>query len=216
MALKTVKIPEVQIQVDLVHDQPRRKVGLMGGTFNPPHLGHLLVAEQVLSQLGLDEVIFIPDNKPPHIDGKKTISAQTRLKMTKLSIQGNPHFSVSDIELKRGGVSYTYDTVQQLRREHPENEYYFIIGGDMVEYLPTWYKIDELVKIVNFVGVKRPGYQLTSPYPVLWVDVPGFEVSSSLIRQKVASGCSIRYLVRDEVADFIKEEGLYQDGSSLQ
>ena len=211
MAVKTVEIPQVKIQVDLFSDQPKRKVGLFGGTFNPPHLGHMLVAQQVLSQLGLDEIIFIPDNKPPHVDEKKTIDAKTRLEMTRLSAQGNPSFRVSDLEIRRGGKSYAYDTIKQLRQEHPENEYYFIIGGDMVEYLPTWHKIDDLIKIVNFVGVRRPGFKTTSPYPVLWVDVPAFEISSSLIRQKVAQGCSIKYLVRDEVADFITEEGLYQN-----
>lgn len=189
----------------------KKRIGLMGGTFNPPHLGHLMMAEQVKSQLGLDQVLFMPDNIPPHVDTKTAVSAKNRLEMVRLSIVDNPDFGIEDIELRRGGISYSYDTLCQLKELHPENEYYFIIGGDMVAYLPKWHRIDELVKLVNFVGVSRPGYSKETPYPILWVDVPNFEISSTEIRKKIALGCSIKYLVTTEVEEYIRKEGLYRD-----
>ena len=106
--------------------------------------------------------------------------------MVKLRDEGKPKLGVEDIELKRGRGYYRYDTVKNLKQVHPENDYYFIIGGDMVEYFPKWYRIDELVKMIQFVAVSRYGFKRTSKYPLLWVDVPTIGVSSSLIRQKVA------------------------------
>jgi nicotinate-nucleotide adenylyltransferase len=209
--VSNVTINHTKTKVSQAQMLPKKQIGLMGGTFNPPHLGHLMIAEQVKSQLGLDKVLFMPDNVPPHVDAKETISAQTRLEMVRLSIADNPGFGIEDIELNRGGVSYSYDTLVQLKELHPENDYYFIIGGDMVEYLPKWYRIDELVKLVNFVGVTRNGYAKTSPYPILWVDAPIFDISSTQIRKKVALGCSIKYLVTPTVEKYIREEGLYHE-----
>ncbi len=207
----TVKTPQVAVLSQVDYQGPKKKIGLLGGTFNPPHLGHLVMADQVLDQLDLDEVLLMPDNLPPHVDTKETIAAKQRLEMVKLSVEGNPKLGIEDIELKRGGVSYSYDTVKYLKQLHPENDYYFIIGGDMVEYLPKWYRIDELVKMIQFVAVSREGFKRTSKYPLLWVDVPTIGVSSSLIRQKVAQGCSIKYLVTDGVAQYIDKEGLYRE-----
>lgn len=187
----------------------KKRVGILGGTFNPPHIGHLIIAEQVYQQLGLKKIFFMPDANPPHVDHKEAIPAKHRQKMVELSIADNPHFKLEDCELKRGGISYTYDTVTELLKKHPDYEIYFIIGGDMVEYLPKWYKIDKLVQLVHFVGVKRAGYPLTSPYPILWVDVPLIQISSTQIRDKIAAGQSIRYLVPDQVAEYIRKEGLY-------
>lgn len=189
----------------------KKRIGLLGGTFNPPHIGHLIIAEQVKSQLCLDQVLFMPDNLPPHVDHKTAIAAKQRLEMVRLSIVGNSGFGIEDIELQRGGISYSYDTICQLKKMHPENEYYFIIGGDMVAYLPKWHRIEELIKLVNFVGVSRPGYLKESLYPILWVDIPRLEISSSEIRKKVAMGCSIKYLVTSQVEEYIQKEGLYRD-----
>ena len=183
----------------------------MGGTFNPIHHGHLIMAEQVKSQLDLDKVMFMPDNLPPHVDAKSAIDAKYRLKMAELAIETNPDFEIEDIELKRGGVSYTYDTMKELTLRNPETEYYFIIGGDMVEYLPKWHRIADLIKLVNFVGVERPGYRHRSEYPIVWVDVPHIEISSSMIREKIRHDCSIKYLVPDAVEEYIREEGLYRE-----
>ncbi|HIW88440.1 MAG TPA: nicotinate-nucleotide adenylyltransferase [Candidatus Ligilactobacillus excrementipullorum] len=196
---------------ELMFGAPKKRVGLMGGTFNPVHNGHLIVADQVASQLGLDQVVFLPDNLPPHVDKKEAIAAKDRVKMVRMAIAGNEKFTLDTLEVDRGGVSYTYDTIKELKARHPDVDYYFIIGGDMVEYLPKWNRIDELVKMVKFVGVKRTGAKMNSKYPILWVDVPTIDISSTLIRNKIKQGCSIRYLVPDAVAEYLKEEGLYRD-----
>lgn len=187
----------------------KKRVGLYGGTFNPIHTSHLIVADQVGNTLGLDEVLFLPDVIPPHVDQKGAIDPGLRIDMIQLAIEGNPLFGIELAEVKRGGISYTFDTVAQLKQAHPENDYYFIIGGDMVEYLPKWHRIDELAKMVTFVGVRRPGYQPKSKYPVIWVDAPLIDISSTDIRHRVQCGQSIRYLVPEKVATFIKEHRLY-------
>ena len=191
--------------------EKRKQVGILGGTFNPVHLAHLVMADQAGKNLGLDEVYLMPSYQPPHVDEKKTIDASHRLKMLELAIADNPFLKIDTIELTRKGKSYTYDTMKALTQNNPETDYYFIIGGDMVEYLPKWYKIDELVTMVNFVGIQRTGYTTETPYPVIWVDVPEIDISSTKIRQKIQQGCSVRYLVPDKVIDYIQKEGLYQD-----
>ncbi|MBZ2404602.1 nicotinate-nucleotide adenylyltransferase [Liquorilactobacillus hordei] len=187
----------------------KKRVGILGGTFNPPHMGHLIIADQVANQLDLDKMFFMPDSLPPHIDYKDAIAADKRRMMVELSISGNPLFNLETAELERGGVSYTFDTIIELKRRHPDYEYYFIIGGDMVDYLPKWYRIDELVKLVHFVGVARAGFPKESQYPVMWVDVPLIEISSTQIRWNIQHKCSIKYLVPENVENYIKEEGLY-------
>ncbi|GKS80944.1 putative nicotinate-nucleotide adenylyltransferase [Ligilactobacillus pabuli] len=211
MQTSTVDVPKIQVMSELMFGAPKKRVGLMGGTFNPVHNGHLIVADQVASQLGLDQVVFLPDNLPPHVDKKEAIAAKDRVKMVRMAIAGNEKFTLDTLEVDRGGVSYTYDTIKELKARHPDVDYYFIIGGDMVEYLPKWNRIDELVKMVKFVGVKRTGAKMNSKYPILWVDVPTIDISSTLIRNKIKQGCSIRYLVPDAVAEYLKEEGLYRD-----
>lgn len=185
-----------------------KKIGLLGGTFDPPHNGHLLIAEEVYHALQLDEVWFIPSNDPPHKDVSST-KADDRLAMTQLAIHSNQHFKVNTIEIERSGTSYTYDTVKELVEEFQDTEFYFIMGGDMVEYLPKWHKIEELLKLVTFVGVQRKGYKLSSPYPIQTVEIPLFDVSSTLIRERLHNKGSITYLVPDTVEAFIKEIGLY-------
>lgn len=194
-----------------VTTMPKKQVGLLGGNFNPIHQAHLLIAEQVGQKMGLDEVHLLPSYLPPHVDEKKTIDSTHRLAMVKLAIEDNSFLSVDTRELARKGKSYTIDTLLEMTAENPEIEYYFIIGGDEVAYLPKWHRIDELIRIVNFVGVKRASYTLESPYPIIWVDVPEIQLSSSYIRKQVKQGCSIRYLVPERVREYIAEEGLYLD-----
>jgi len=208
--VKTVSQTATKVMAEVVTDLPHRRVGIMGGTFNPPHLGHLIMAQQVGDQLGLDEVRFMPDAQPPHVDEKKTLPAKDRVNMVQRAIADNPLFKLETAELKRGGKSYTYDTMKAMKARHPETQYYFIIGGDMVDYLHTWYHIDDLVKLVTFVGIKRTGYPTTSQYPVIWVDAPLVDISSTQIRHKVSQGHTVRYLVPDAVADYIKEHQLYE------
>jgi len=209
-----VKISEqtsTQVATQMQATAKKRRIGILGGTFNPPHLGHLVIADQVATQLGLDQVLFMPDAEPPHVDRKLAIPAVDRVAMVQAAIKDNPRFKLELTEVQRGGKSYSYDTMLQLTREHPENQYYFIIGGDMVAYLPKWYRIDDLLKLVQFVGVCRQGFTRESPYPVLWVDVPSIGISSTMIRDQVRRGQSVRYLVPTMVALYIKEHLLYRD-----
>ncbi|MCP8616932.1 nicotinate-nucleotide adenylyltransferase [Salirhabdus salicampi] len=185
-----------------------KKVGLYGGTFDPPHLGHLIMAEEVREQLQLDEIWFIPTGVPPHKGGVDT-PAKHRLKMVELSIKGNRQFRMEPIEVNREGVSYTVDTVKTLKQKHPEVEFYFIIGADMVEYLSKWYKIDDLLVMVRFVGVNRKGHRLKSEYPVLEVTMPTIEISSTEVKKRLKEGRTISYFVPFEVKQYIRENGLY-------
>ena len=207
--LKAKYITEVEPLIQVQTTQPRKQVGILGGNFNPVHNQHLLIADQVGTALNLEKVYLMPEYLPPQVDEKDTIEAEHRLNMLKLAIADNPLFDIEQAELQRKGKSYTYDTMKALIAQNPDTDYYFIIGGDMVEYLPKWYKIDELVEMVQFVGVKRPGYSIDTPYPIIWLDAPMMDLSSSLIRKKIAQGCSIRYLVPEAVRNYILEKGLY-------
>lgn len=209
--LKTSVKATPQVQFQKVQTQPRKRVGIYGGTFNPVHNAHLLVADQVGTALCLNKVLLMPDNQPPHIDHKDTIAPKFRLDMLNLAVADNPLLGIETEEIKRGGISYSYDTMVALKRKHPDIDYYFIIGGDMVDYLPKWYRIDDLIKLVNFVGVRRPGAVNHSNYPVIWVDVPQVDISSSDIRQRVREGRSIKYMVPNKVEEYIKEHHLYYD-----
>jgi nicotinate-nucleotide adenylyltransferase len=194
-----------------IRTSPRKQVGILGGTFNPVHIAHLITADQVGKALGLETVALMPSNQPPHQDEKKTIDAVHRLQMLELAIVDNPLLSIEPIELQRAGKSYTYDTMKLLTEQNPDTDYYFIIGGDMVEYLPKWYKIDELMQMVNFVGVRRPNYPTETEYPIIWIDVPLMDVSSTQLRKKIAQSCSVNYLVPPNVVNYIQEKGLYLD-----
>ena len=133
-----------------------------------------------------------------------------RLKMLELAIEGIEGLEIETIELERKGISYTYDTMLLLNERDPDTDYYFIIGADMVDYLPKWHRIDELVEIVQFVGVQRPRYKAGTSYPVIWVDVPLMDISSSMVRDFVAKGRTPNFMLPKPVLDYIKKEGLYQ------
>ncbi|MED4969612.1 nicotinate-nucleotide adenylyltransferase [Geobacillus sp. NFOSA3] len=186
-----------------------RKIGIFGGTFDPPHYGHLLMANEVLHALQLSEIWFMPNRIPPHKQHEQVTKSEDRLRMLELAIADHPRFHIETIELEREGPSYTYDTIRQLLSMHPDHEFYFIIGADMVEYLPHWYKIAELIQLVTFVGVKRPGFSTETSYPIMEVEVPQFAVSSSMIRDRVRKGQTIRYLVPECVRLYIEERKLY-------
>ncbi|RRG18858.1 nicotinate-nucleotide adenylyltransferase [Weissella viridescens] len=205
MQIKT----KIQVQTATLEEQEPLKVGILGGTFNPPHYGHLMIGEQVADQLHLDQIRFMPNALPPHVDEKKAIDAKDRVNMVRAAIMGNRQFDIELSEVMRGGKSYTYDTMAALKEANPNVEYYFIIGGDEVAYLPTWHRIDELLELVHFVGVHRKGQPTETEYPVEWVEMPQLEISSTDIRQRIAEHRSIRYMVPDMVAAYIFKEGLY-------
>ncbi|MBM7569595.1 nicotinate-nucleotide adenylyltransferase [Aquibacillus albus] len=185
-----------------------KKIGLLGGTFDPPHNGHLLIAEEVYHSLGLDEVWFIPSYEPPHKEKSQT-PVHLRVEMLENAIMDNDHFFINAIEIERKGKSYTIDTIKYLKEQYSDFTFYFIIGADMVEYLPKWHNIDDLIEIIQFVGVKRTDFQLNSKYPIKEVNIPVMEISSTMIRDRVSQGKSIKYLVPDKVLDIIRENQLY-------
>lgn len=187
------------------------KIGILGGTFNPVHIGHLILAEEAREKLGLDKVIFIPTALPPHKDNVNIAPAVDRLKMLKLATKSNKYFAVSDVEIKRKGRSYTIDTLKELKKKYKNDELYFIIGSDLLKYLNEWKDLSQILKMVEFIAATRPGYSLEKipPYihtlPIRAVDVSGFEV-----RQCVNQGKSFGYLVMDKVFDYIKRKKLYK------
>lgn len=199
----------------------KEKLGLMGGTFDPVHLAHLHIAEEAREAFCLDRVLFIPAAQPPHKQGRKIASAAQRIAMVEMAIADNPHFELSLMEMERQGPSYSWLTVKELREKLPEAELYFITGSDSINDLPTWSHPRKLVGACHFIGTTRPeipfqeemlldffGRELRSRIHEL--QVPLMEISSTLIRQRIGEGRSIRYLVPPAVADYIEEEGLYQ------
>ncbi|WP_068616150.1 nicotinate-nucleotide adenylyltransferase [Paenibacillus tuaregi] len=192
-----------------------RRIGIMGGAFDPIHVGHLLVAEAARDQFALEEVWFMPSHLPPH-KRKAGVSGQMRLEMVTEAIAGNPAFKPLDIELKRGGISYTIDTMKELQRLHPDIRFHFIIGADMINYLPKWEGIEELVQMVTFIGLQRPGSMLElDSLPeyieeaVCLAEMPLVDISSSLIRKRIARGQSVRYMVPESVYEYMIRSGIY-------
>ncbi|WP_042203553.1 nicotinate-nucleotide adenylyltransferase [Paenibacillus camerounensis] len=191
------------------------KVGIMGGTFDPLHIGHMLAAEAARDSFSLDEIWFMPSHIPPH-KHEAGASGADRLAMVKYAVEGDQSFGILDWEIVRGGVSYTIDTVRRLRQEYPQHEFYFIVGADMVEYLPKWHGIHELVELLTFIGVGRPGTPLDlSALPdfisgkVLLADMPQVDISSTMLRSRAAGGRSIRYMVPEQVYEYVQRSGLY-------
>ncbi|WP_433743266.1 nicotinate-nucleotide adenylyltransferase [Falsibacillus pallidus] len=188
----------------------QKRVGLLGGTFDPPHLGHLIIANEILQSLSLDEVRFMPNQVPPHKNPSPSITSQHRVEMLELATKDVPSFKVEKIELERKGKSYTYETIKQLKAREPGTEFYFIIGADMIEYLPKWHKIDELIQLIQFVGVNRPRYSQISQYPVLLVETPDVDISSTMIRARLHESKSVRFLVPDDVIKYMEDHRLYE------
>lgn len=186
-----------------------KKIGIFGGTFDPPHNGHLIMANEVLHSLHLDQVWFMPNHIPPHKQDEHITASVHRLNMLKLAIEENPYFQIQTIELDRPGPSYTYDTMKLLKKKYHYAHFYFIIGADMIEYLPHWHRIEELLKLVSFVGIKRPGYSMESKYPIIDVEVPQFNVSSSMIRKRLEKAYTVDYLLPKKVIQYIEENHLY-------
>lgn len=187
------------------------KIGILGGTFNPIHIGHLILAQEVREKLNLDKIIFVPTYLPPHKDNSDIAPASTRMIMVKLAIKGNKCFLISDIEIKRNGCSYTIDTIKEFKKMYIQDELYFIIGSDLLKYLDDWKDLNEIIKMVNFIVATRPGYLLEkipsyiSTIPIRAVDVSGFE-----IRKAIRENRSFRYLVPDVVYKYIIKNKLYK------
>ena len=208
--------------MDILSQRPR--LGILGGTFNPIHLGHLIMAKDAMEQFELSKVLFMPCAQPPHKSPKDLAPAHHRLAMLEAAIEGDLHFGVSDVEIQRGGVTYTIDTVRVLAAEHPEAELCFIIGADSLIELHLWKDITDLLKLCRIVTIVRPGIDLAAlgqlnlklpaPWPErLLADVRTghlIDISSTDIRYRVAEGMCIRYLVSPAVDMYITEHSLYR------
>lgn len=199
-----------------------KRVGILGGTFDPIHVGHLMMAEAVRGEYHLDEILFIPAASPPHKQGQRITAASHRYLMTVLATLSNPHFLVSDIEMNRSGPSYTIDTIYELRYQFPHTDFSFIIGTDVIAEIATWDRVEELLTLCPFIAASRPGEEpdlarlrrelgALGEARIHSVTTPELEISSTDIRQRVRRGASIRYIVPDAVEHYIYKEGLYRD-----
>lgn len=189
-------------------------IGLFGGTFNPIHFGHLIIAESLLNQTLIDRIIFIPAAIPPHKQDQTICSENHRFKMIQLAINNSPAFDVSDYEINKGDISYSIDTVEAFQKKYPSDRLYFIIGSDSLQDMYTWHEPDRLIHMIQVVVVRRAGADtdnVDAQYikNVLWVNTPLIEISSSQIRQYVKEKKSIRYLVPQAVEQYIYENELY-------
>jgi nicotinate-nucleotide adenylyltransferase len=191
----------------------KRRIGVMGGTFDPVHHGHLVAASEAQSRFALDEVIFVPTWQPWQKTGRAVTAAEHRYLMTVIATASNPVFSVSRVDIDRGGETYTVDTLRDLRAEHPDAELFFITGADALEQILTWHNADELFDLAHFVGVTRPGFRLNSHHlpsgKVSLVEVTAMAISSTGCRERVLHGEPIWYLVPDGVVRYIAKNGLY-------
>lgn len=200
------------------------KLGVMGGTFDPVHYGHLVVAEGVRYEYRLNKVIFVPAGRPPHKAGRPISGPEHRLAITALATASNPYFEVSDLEIKRPGLSYTYDTIRELNNMYHPEAVYFITGADAILELLSWHRVLELLTMCHFIAATRPGYNLETltvrlkqlPASLMEriaaVEVPALAISSSDIRRRVGDGRPIKYLLPESVEAYILTNGLYGQG----
>ncbi|GHF61820.1 putative nicotinate-nucleotide adenylyltransferase [Amycolatopsis bartoniae] len=186
----------------------------MGGTFDPIHHGHLVAASEVQSRFELDEVIFVPTGQPWQKTGRTVTKAEDRYLMTVIATASNPKFSVSRVDIDRGGETYTVDTLRDLHAEYPEAELFFITGADALEQILTWHNADELFDYAHFIGVTRPGYRLNDHHlpsgKVTLVEVTAMAISSTGCRERAQRNEPVWYLVPDGVVRYIDKRNLYR------
>ncbi len=188
------------------------RLGVFGGSFNPPHLAHLIVADFFREELKLDRVLWIPARNPPHKQSEQILSAEHRVEMTRLAVSGNSAFEVSDVELRRGGVSFTLETLLQLGRDlEKEDELFLLVGSDSYEDFETWHQPDAIVSLASLVVYPRGAREVEvhPRFPATVVDAPVVDISGTIIRERCRQGRSIRYLVSERVRDYIESHGLY-------
>ena len=202
--------------------QSRRRLGVMGGTFDPIHNGHLVAASEVADLFGLDEVVFVPTGRPWQKVGRTVTAAEDRYLMTVIATASNPRFSVSRVDIDRAGPTYTNDTLEDLRALNPDSDLYFITGADALASILSWQNWEELFGLAKFIGVSRPGYELYGQHIVAAIDqlpadalslveVPALAISSSECRARAANSRPIWYLVPDGVVQYVTKRGLYRN-----
>lgn len=204
-------------------------VGIYGGSFDPIHLGHLIAAEQIREQCGLDKIVFIPANNPPHKEGQTLAPSLARFSMVATACAPNPYFEVSDIEIRRGGTSYSVDTLKELEKTFGTN-LALVVGSDMVMDLASWKEINQIIRRWRLIVAERPGYDVKKimRYQMIGtttsastqkiieklesITFPGLDISSTEIRRRIRAGQSIRHLVPTDVETIIRSRGLYSEG----
>jgi nicotinate-nucleotide adenylyltransferase len=191
-----------------------RRVGIMGGTFDPIHHGHLVAASEVASRFELDEVVFVPTGQPWQKGDDKVSSAEDRYLMTVIATAANPRFAVSRVDIDRGGPTYTIDTLRDLRKVYgPDANLFFITGADALDKILSWKRVDEAFEQAHFIGVTRPGFELSDDHlpdhTVSLVQIPAMAISSTDVRSRVAAGQPVWYLVPDGVVQYIAKRHLY-------
>lgn len=206
-----------------------RKIGILGGTFNPVHYGHLIIAEAAREALGLDRVLFIPSGLPPHKSNSEVAGAEHRYDMVERAVRSNPYFEASRAEIERPGYTYTVDTLRSLGVRYGGNAgLYFIIGADVINELTTWKNFKEVFALCSFIAFRRPGADRNSfegdtarlkekyPLSISVIEAPLIDISSTGIRERVSAYKSIKYLVPECVEEYIYENGLYVAGYTGQ
>jgi nicotinate-nucleotide adenylyltransferase len=190
------------------------RVGIMGGTFDPIHHGHLVAASEVASLFSLDEVVFVPTGEPWQKTARRISPAEHRYLMTVIATASNPRFWVSRVDIDRPGPTYTIDTITDIAEQRPGAELYFITGADALAQILSWRNAEGALKLAHFIGVTRPGYHLSAEHlpidSVTLLDVPAMAISSSGCRERVAEGRPVWYLVPDGVVQYINKHNLYR------
>lgn len=201
----------------------KSSLGILGGTFDPIHYGHLIAAEYASYEYDLDKVLVIPAANPPHKELEQVLDIKHRYRMVEMAIRDNPALQISSLEMNRNGYSYTVDTVDYYRSKYPGREIFFITGADSLFYMDSWKDIERLADICTFIVVTRPGYNidrqekvLAALPPALWnkmkqLQIPGLDISSSDIRRRISQGKPIKYLLPPEVENYIAARGLYRE-----
>lgn len=197
-----------------------KKLGIFGGTFNPPHLGHLILAETAAEDLKLDHILFVPAGQPPHKTNRPLAPAAHRLEMVKLATASNPHFEVSTVDMDRPGPHYAVDMMRIFQKQYPHSEFYFLMGSDSLRDLLSWHTPQELIAITNLVVMQRPAIypdlaMLTKRLPsllekVYFLNAPEIEISSTVIVERLKKKRSVRYQVLDSVLSYLMEHRLYE------
>jgi len=191
------------------------KVGVLGGTFDPPHLGHLVLAEQARSQLGLERVLWVPAGEPWRKTYQAITPAEQRAVMTGVAIVDNEAFELCRLEIERSGPSYSFETLEQLRARHPDDELVFIIGKDALDDLPDWRRPDRLLELATLAVASRAGDEARElpagvDAHVAWIEMPRIDISATDLRRRAAAGLSLRYLVPPAAEAYIRDHGLYR------
>lgn len=212
---QAVRLPELGVDASREY-----RLGIMGGTFDPIHFGHLVTAEQAREALGLDLVLFMPAGSPAFKQDAHVSDAEDRYAMTVLATAANPSFDASRFEIDRSGVTYTIDTLRMLRAYYPPNvKLFFITGADAILEIVTWHDAGEMAGLATFIAATRPGYDISVAsariaasgfeFDVRYIEIPALAISSTNIRQRVAEGKSVRYLTSESVIGYIRKNGLY-------